>query len=82
MHTFHWFLPGMKAVLNKAKAFELQYRVSFAKDLIKDIIGNIMPWRFPPKQMRSSYIRYVRFGHLIMKNCELLRPLEWLNESQ
>lgn len=49
-------------------AFELQYGVSLAVGMIKDIIDDSMPLRYLPKQPRSSYILYVRFDRLMKKN--------------
>lgn len=69
----HSFLPMMKVVLSCAGCFKLQYSVSFAERRIKDNDNGVMPSRYLPNPMFSSYVCYVRFGRVMTKNVEAAR---------
>lgn len=66
------FLSVMKAILNHDAVVELRYGLSFAEDRIKDVVDNKMTSLFPPKQSRTSYIRYVRFARMMKRNSYIL----------
>lgn len=63
-------------------AFGLQYSVSFAEALTKDIADDLFASRYLPGQSHSLYIWYVRFRSLMKKESRALPLLRSLNEIQ
>lgn len=69
----------MMAVLNYGEMSKVQYGISFIEACIKNIFNDMMPSQYLPKQLRSSYVRYGRFGLLMKKNGDLFPLLESRN---
>lgn len=59
------FLSLRKAIQNQAGALKLQYMVSFHEAGMKNIIDDMVPSRYLPKQSCLSYVRYVSFHRLL-----------------
>lgn len=78
----HLFLSVMKAVLKYMVALELQYCVTLAHARIKNIVDDMMSARYLPKESRSSYVRYVRYGRLSKKIFDVLALWKLLNDSR
>lgn len=78
----HSFLFVMNAVMKYTAKFELQYRVSFTEAGTRDIVDDMLPSQYLPKQACPLYIRYVKFDRLVTNNAEVLPRLKLLIESQ
>lgn len=63
-------------------AFELKHGVSFVEDNINYIVDLMMPSRYLPEKLRSSYVLYVWFGRIMKKNSDVLFLVKSLNESR
>lgn len=76
------FMSVMKAVLNYARAFDLQWVVSFSEARIKDIVVDMMSSLYLREPLRLSCVRYVEFGRLLSKIGGVLSLLKLLNEGR
>lgn len=61
---------------------ELPYGSLFAKDVIINIVDDILLSRYLPNQPGFSYNQHVRNGRITIKNAAVLPPLETPNESR
>lgn len=74
-------LSVMEAVLNYGGTLALWFGASPAEDCIKNIVDDILPSRYLPRQLHFFYVRNARFGRLAEKHSDVFSLLEPLNEG-
>lgn len=75
------FVDALKAMVNSSGAFKLEYNVKFVDSGTKYIVDDKKSSDYLSTRSRETYSRNVRFAKLVIKNKEILDPLEALSSE-